>query len=101
MQQEQVLYNYHSFLTNSTDAQWDAYRRSSAAPWDANANLLAIEGWKDGESAAINFSYFSPYDSLWAPLESAIAQASKQKLNPQETEDYVLNFNVCRKTVPL
>jgi hypothetical protein len=46
------------FLTNSTDAQWDAYKRSSAAPWDANANLLAIEGWKDGEAAAINFSYF-------------------------------------------
>jgi hypothetical protein len=40
--------------------------------------LLAIEGWKDGEAAAINFSYFSPYDSLWAPLEAAIAQASKQ-----------------------
>jgi hypothetical protein len=80
------------FLTNSTDAQWDAYKRSSAAPWDANANLLAIEGWKDGEAAAINFSYFSPYDSLWAPLEAAIAQASKQKLNPQETEEYVLNL---------
>jgi hypothetical protein len=80
------------FLTNSTDAQWDAYKRSSAAPWDANANLLAIEGWKDGESAAINFSYFSPYDSLWAPLEAAIAQASKQELNPQETEEYVLNL---------
>jgi hypothetical protein len=86
------LVQLSQFLTNSTDAQWDAYRRSSAAPWDANANLLAIEGWKDGESAAINFSYFSPYDSLWAPLESAIAQASKQKLNPQETEDYVLNL---------
>jgi hypothetical protein len=80
------------FLTNSTDAQWDAYKRSSAAPWDANANLLAIEGWKDGEAAAINFSYFSPYDSLWAPLEAAIAQASKQNLNPQETEEYVLNL---------
>jgi hypothetical protein len=80
------------FLTNSTDAQWDAYKRSSAAPWDANANLLAIEGWKDGEAAAINFSYFSPYDSLWAPLEAAISQASKQNLNPQETEEYVLNL---------
>jgi len=80
------------FLTNSTDAQWDAYQRSSAAPWDARSNLLAIEGWKNGESAAVNFSYFSPYDSLWAPLEAAIAQASKQNLNPQETEEYVLNL---------
>ena len=80
------------FLTNSTDSQWDAYKRSSAAPWDSRSNLLAIEGWKNGESAAVNFSYFSPYDSLWAPLEAAIAQASKQNLNPQETEEYVLNL---------
>jgi len=80
------------FLTNSTDSQWDAYKRSSAAPWDSRSNLLAIEGWKNGEAAAINFSYFSPYDSVWAPLEAAIAQASKQNLNPQETEEYVLNL---------
>ena len=80
------------FLTNSTDAQWDAYKRSSAAPWDANSNLLAIEGWKDGESAAINFSYFSPYDSLWAPMSAALAKANEQKLNPQETEQYVLEL---------
>jgi len=79
------------FLTNSTDAQWDAYKRSSAAPWDKNSNLLAIKGWKDGESAAINFSYFSPYDSLWAPLEAAINQANKQNLNPQQTDDYVMS----------
>jgi hypothetical protein len=80
------------FLTNSTDAQWDAYKRSSAAPWDRNSNLLPVTGWKDGESAAINFSYFSPYDSLWAPFESAINQANKQKLNPQETDDYVMSI---------
>jgi hypothetical protein len=80
------------FLTNSTDSQWDAYKRSSAAPWDKNSNLLAIKGWKNGESAAINFSYFSPYDSLWAPLEAAINQASAQNLNPQETDDYVMSI---------
>ena len=80
------------FLTNSTDSQWDAYKRSSAAPWDKNSNLLAIKGWKNGESAAINFSYFSPYDSLWAPLEAAINQASSQNLNPQETDDYVMSI---------
>ena len=80
------------FLTNSTDAQWDAYKRSSAAPWDRNSNLLPIEGWKNGESAAINFSYFSPYDSLWQPFEAAINQANEQKLNPQETDDYVMSI---------
>jgi len=80
------------FLTNSTDSQWAAYKRSSAASWDANKNLLAVKGWKNGESAAINFSYFSPYDSLFEPFEAAIAQAQEQNLNPQETEQFVMNL---------
>ena len=80
------------FLTNSTESQWDAYKRSSAASWDATSNLVAIKGWKNGESAAINFSYFSPYDSLYEPLEAAIAQAQAQNLNPQDTDQYVMNL---------
>ena len=80
------------FVTNSTDGQWDAYKRSAAASWNANSNLIPIKGWKNGESAAINFSYFSPYDSLWAPMEAAINQANKQNLNPQQTDDYVMNI---------
>ena len=80
------------FLTNSTDSQWDAYKRSAAASWNANSNLIPIKGWKNGESAAINFSYFSPYDSLWAPMEAAINQANKQNLNPQQTDDYVMGI---------
>ena len=80
------------FLTNSTSSQWNAYKRSSAASWDATSNLLAVKGWKNGESAAINFSYFSPYDSLYQPFDAAIAQAQKQKLNPQETEQFVMNL---------
>ena len=79
-------------LTNSTSSQWNAYKRSSAASWDATSNLLAVKGWKNGESAAINFSYFSPYDSLYQPLDAAIAQAQQQNLNPQETEAYVMNL---------
>ena len=80
------------FLTNSTSSQWDAYKRSSAAPWDKNSSLLPIKQWKDGESAAINYSYFSPYDSLYAPMAAALAKAKAQKLNPQETRDYVLEL---------
>jgi hypothetical protein len=80
------------FLTNSTSAQWEAYKRSSAAPWDKNSSLLPIKEWKNGESAAINYSYFSPYDSLYAPMAAALAKAREQKLNPQQTRDYVLEL---------
>jgi len=80
------------YLTNSSDAQWDAWKRSAAAPWDKNGNHIAVTGWKDGEAAAFNFSYFSPYDVLSRPLEAALAQARQQNLNPQETEAFVLDL---------
>ena len=79
------------FLTGTTDTQWEAYKRSGAAVWDSRSKLIPIEGWKNGESAAINFSYFSPYDVLQAPFNAALAQAKEQNLNPQETEKYVLD----------
>ena len=72
--------------------QVEAYKRSLSAPWDSRAAIMPINTWKDGIGKAINFSYFSPYDSLYAPLEAAIAQAQKQNLNPQETEQYVLGL---------
>jgi hypothetical protein len=78
-------------LTGTTQEQWDAYKRSSAAPWDKRANLLALEPFKNGESAAINFSYFSPYDVLEAPIQAALNLAAKQKINPQEVDAYVLS----------
>ena len=49
-------------LTGTSEAQWDAYKRSFGADWDRNANLVAFTGFKDGKAKAFNFSYFSPYD---------------------------------------
>ena len=80
------------FLTGTTSTQWDAYKRSGAAVWDSRSKLIPIKGWENGESAAINFSYFSPYDVLQAPFNAALAQAKEQNLNPQETEQFVLNL---------
>jgi len=80
------------FLTGTTDTQWDAYKRSGAAVWDSRSKLIPIKGWENGESAAINFSYFSPYNVLHAPFNAALAKAKEQNLNPQETEKYVLDL---------
>ena len=32
-----------------TKEQWDAYKRSIAAPWDKNSQLYAVTGWENGE----------------------------------------------------
>ena len=87
----QGIYHGLLWLTDSSEEQWDGYKRSFAADWDRAANILPITGWTNGKSKAVNFSYFSPYDVLQKPMEAALMQAQKQNLNPQETEDYVLS----------
>ncbi len=81
-----------NFITGNTQEQWEAYKRSSAAPWDKNSNLIGITPWKNGESAAINFSYFSPYDVLERPIQAALAMAHKEKIAPDQIENYVLSM---------
>ena len=80
------------YLTNTTDYQWDAYKRSFAASWNRNANLLAIKGWDNGESLAINFTYFMPYDVMQRPIEAAIAKAHEQNINPNDVNKFVLDL---------
>jgi hypothetical protein len=81
-----------NFLTGNTQEQWEAYKRSSAAPWDKNSNLIGITPWKDGESAAVNFSYFSPYDVLEGPIQAALTMAHKESIAPDQLENYVLSM---------
>jgi len=80
------------YLTGSRREEWDAYQRSAAAPWDQNSQLYAITGWENGKAAAINFSYFSPYDVLERPIQAALTMAAKKKLSPEDTENYVLSL---------
>jgi hypothetical protein len=88
------------FLTNTTESQEDAYKRSFAASWNRNADLIMLKGWDNGESLAINFTYFMPYDVLQRPVEAAITTAHKSSpgfvgppgLNPQAIDTYVLGL---------
>ena len=86
------LYYTTLALTGTTEDQWDAYKRSFAASWDKDKNLLPMTTFKDGKAKAINFSYFSPYDVLQAPIQSALNKAAAQDLNPEETSDYILGL---------
>ena len=81
-----------NFVTGNTQEQWEAYKRSGAAPWDKNSNLIGITPWKDGVSAAINFSYFSPYDVLERPIQAALSMAHKQDIAEDQIDNYVLSL---------
>ena len=79
-------------LTGTSEAQWDAYKRSFGADWDRNANLVAFTGFKDGKAKAFNFSYFSPYDFLQKPFSAVMQKAEEQNLSPQDTEAFVMEM---------
>ena len=79
------------YLTNTSEFQQDAYKRSFAAPWNRVANLIPLKGWENGENLMINFTYFMPYDVIQRPLEAALKQIKDQDLNPAEVDDFILN----------
>jgi hypothetical protein len=78
------------YLTGTTEAQMDAWKRSVGAPWDRNRRIIPITSFKNGEASAVNFSYFSPYDLFDTFIESAMNKAYKEKLNPSDVNNYVL-----------
>ncbi len=78
------------YLTGTTEAQMNAWKRSIGAPWDKNRNIVPITSFKNGEASAVNFSYFTPYDLFDTVIQSAMNKAYAQGLNPQEVNDYVL-----------
>jgi len=78
------------YLTGTTGAQMDAWKRSIGAPWDKNRNIVPITSFKNGEASAVNFSYFTPYDLFDTVIQSALNKAYQQDLNPQQVNDYVL-----------
>ena len=78
------------YLTGTTEAQMDAWKRSIGAPWDKNRNIVPITSFKNGEASAVNFSYFTPYDLFDTVIQSAMNKAYAQKLNPQETNNYIM-----------
>jgi hypothetical protein len=83
-------------LTGTSEAQWDAYKRSFGASWDRNANLVAFTGFKDGKAKAFNFSYFSPYDFLQKPFTAVMQKAQEQNLSPQDTEDFIIEMMLAK-----
>jgi hypothetical protein len=84
-------------LTGTSPEQWTAYQRSFASDWDRNANLIAFTGFENGKAKAFNFSYFSPYDFLQKPLNCCHAERQQeQNLNPQETEEFILEMMLAK-----
>ena len=77
-------------LTGVTMEEIEAYKRSLSAPWEKRAQIIPINKWKDGIGKAINFSYFSPYDTVTKPIEAMFKQWQEGTLKGESTSNKLL-----------
>ena len=78
-------------LTGVTMEEIEAYKRSLSAPWERRAQIIPINKWKNGVGKAINFSYFSPYDTVTKPIEAMFKQWQEGTLKGEATSDKLLS----------
>ena len=77
-------------LTGVTLEEIEAYKRSLSAPWERRAQIIPINEWKNGVGKAVNFSYFSPYDTITKPIESIFKTWQEGKLKNKNIGDQLL-----------
>ena len=77
-------------LTGVTLEEIEAYKRSLSAPWERRAQIIPINEWKNGIGKAVNFSYFSPYDTITKPIESIFKTWQEGKLQNKNIGDQLL-----------
>ena len=66
-----ATYEFGKYMTGATDEQVQAYKRSFAAPWEKNADLIPIRTDKDGNIVEFyNYSYTNPYEYLRSPISA-------------------------------
>ena len=82
-----ATYEFGKYMTGATDEQVQAYKRSFAAPWEKNADLIPIRTDKDGNIVEFyNYSYTNPYEYLRSPISAVFnavqnGEARGDKLN--------------------
>jgi len=66
-----ATYEFGKYMTGADDEQVQAYKRSFAAPWEKNADLIPMRTDKDGNVVEFfNYSYTNPYEYLRAPINA-------------------------------
>ncbi len=79
-------------ITGTTMEEIEAYKRSFAASWNKDSTLIPTGKWEKGKGKAINFSYFSPYEVVQAPIESFIRELKDGAMKNQDIDDRTLSL---------
>jgi hypothetical protein len=79
-------------MTGSSQDQLDAYKRSAAAPWDRNSNLIPVRTDKDGNILEVmNGSYTFPYDYMTRPYKAVMNAISNGERREEKLRAVLFN----------
>ena len=79
-------------MTGVSDEAMDLYKKYFGAPYQKNANIMAISSIEDGKFKAVTLSDFIPQSAVLEPIEAYFNTREEQKKNPQDTTDYALDL---------
>ena len=79
-------------MTGVSDDAMDLYKKYFGAPYQKNANIMAISPIVDGKFKAVTLSDFIPQSAVLEPIEAYFNTREEQKKNPQDTTDYALEL---------
>tara|TARA_R100001594_G_scaffold21942_2_gene42560 strand:- start:6533 stop:10603 length:4071 start_codon:yes stop_codon:yes gene_type:complete len=66
-----ATYEFGKYMTGADDEQVQAYKRSFAAPWEKNADLIPIRTDENGNIVEFyNYTYTNPYEYLRTPISA-------------------------------
>jgi hypothetical protein len=86
------VYEFGKYMTGANDEQVDAYKRSFAAPWERNADLVPIATDKQGNITEFyNFTYTNPYEYLRRPFNAVFNAVNNGVTNGDELSTIAMN----------
>jgi len=77
-------------LTGITKEMIDNYKRDYGASWEKEAQIYPITKPEKGKFNFINFSYFSPYDVVTAPVRSLMRLFKERQTTPDELKNNIV-----------
>jgi len=83
---------FAKYMTGADDEQIDAYKRSFAAPWERNADLVPIATDKQGNITEFyNFTYTNPYEYLRRPFNAVFNAFNNGVTSGEELSTIAMN----------
>ena len=96
-----ATYEFGKYMTGADDEQVQAYKRSFAAPWEKNADLIPMRTDKDGNIVEFfNYTYTNPYEYLRTPVSAVFNAVQNGETRGDKLNEILMQAVVGSKDNP-